>query len=100
MDEPKFIPDGNIRDINDRVPDDVDRLRPKSRRPFTVDSNSVTLRFLFEPRIPVESLHLVRPENVNSITVTYKKPKKTNEEVQVVEVNVLRYFESYDIVLI
>lgn len=86
MDEPKFIPDNNIRDNKGRVPDNVQRLRPGSKNPFTVDKDTVTIRFLFNPAIPVESLELIQPKNVDSITVTYRTPRKPNQDQPVVEV--------------
>jgi hypothetical protein len=94
MDEPKFIPDRNIRDKNNRVPENVDRLRPRNRRPYTVDTNTVTIRFLFEPAIPVESLKLINPDNVDSIEVTYISPRRPNQEVPVVEVIITLFNRS------
>jgi hypothetical protein len=87
MDEPKFVPDENIRDSNNRPIKDADNLRPRNNNPFTVDRNTVTIRFVFNPAIPAESLKLVRPNNVDSITVTFKRPRKDRPE-SVVEVSI------------
>ena len=77
MDRPKSIPRENIRDNNDRIPEGADNLRPSSDTPFTVDRNTVTIRFLFNPAIPVESLDVIQPRNVESITVYYIRPRST-----------------------
>ncbi|XP_053374145.1 uncharacterized protein LOC128546814 [Mercenaria mercenaria] len=77
MDEPKFIPDRNIRDNDNRPIKDADNLRPRNNNPFTVDRNTVTIRFVFNPAIPVESLKMIRPNNVDSITVTYISPRNS-----------------------
>lgn len=93
MDRPKSIPRENIRDNNDRIPQGAENLRPNAENPFTVDRNSFTVRFLFNPAIPVESLELIRPRNIEDITVSYVQPRN-NKRIPVVEVclNILYFF--------
>ena len=86
MDNPKYIPDRNIRNPNGRTPEDADRLRPSSRRPYTVDRNREIIRFLLSPARPIESLELVNPENVRDFTVRYIRPGRPGNPVTVVEV--------------
>ena len=88
MDNPKYIPDRNIRNPNGRTPEDADRLRPSSRRPYTVDRNREIIRFLLNPARPVESLELVNPENVRDFTVRYVRPGRPQNPVTVVEVQI------------
>ena len=86
MDEPQFIPNSNIRDNRNKVPKNVEKLRPRSKQPFSVDQNTYTLTFLFPSPIPVESVELQNPTNVESFTVTYTSPSRPNKDEPVAEV--------------
>jgi hypothetical protein len=87
MDDPQNIPDSNIIDETGKTPADVGRLRPTSRTPFSVNKRTYTIRFLFRPAIPVERLEVIRPDNVDSITVKYVSPSRPNSPVDVVTVS-------------
>jgi hypothetical protein len=91
MDRPKSIPRENIRDDNNRIPDGAENLRPNARNPFIVNRKSFTVRFLFNPAIPVESLELIKPNNIEDITVSYVRPG-SNKRIPVVEVFVYNFF--------
>jgi hypothetical protein len=96
MDEPQFIPNNNIRDDkDDKVPKDVENLRPDSNKPFSVNVDKITLKIWFMPAVRLASIRLISPENVDSITVWYIKPtSRTSREspvVQVIAVIILVY---------
>lgn len=94
MNEPQLIPADNIRtDDNNETPNRVkNNLRPNSDTPFTVDAESITMKFWFMPAIPIESVQLVTFKNVESITVSYIKPESAvSKEVKVVTVSILYY---------
>jgi hypothetical protein len=95
MDDPKNIPDSNIIDETGKTPADVGRLRPTSRTPFSVNKRTYTIRFLFRPAIPVERLEVIKPDNVDSITVKYVSPSRPNNPVDVVTVSSLYDSELY-----
>ena len=87
MDEPQYIPNKNIRDENDKVPDDVGMLRPDSNKPFSVNRNRILLKVWLMPARRLASVRLIRPDNVESITVWYIRPtSKTSRERPVAEV--------------
>ena len=87
MDEPQYIPNKNIRDENDKVPEDVGMLRPGSNKPFSVNRNKILLKVWLMPARRIASVRLIRPTNVDSITVWYIKPtSKTSRERPVAEV--------------
>jgi hypothetical protein len=71
MDEPLFMPRRNIRVDGNEAPEDIDNLRPNSRRPFEVDQDSVVIILWFMPAIPIESFRMVTFDNVESITVWF-----------------------------
>jgi hypothetical protein len=94
MDEPQFIPNNNIRDDkDDKVPKDVENLRPDSKKPFSVNVDKITLKIWFMPAVRLASIRLISPDNVDSITVWYIKPtSRTSRESPVVQViSFLRY---------
>ena len=94
MNEPQLIPADNIRtDNNNETPNRVkNNLRPNSETPFTVNDESITLKFWFMPAIPIESVQLVTSDNVKSITVSYIKPESAvSRAVKVVTVRILYY---------
>ena len=87
MDEPQYIPNKNIRDENDKVPEDVGMLRPGSNRPFSVNRNTILLKVWLMPARRLASVRLIRPDNVEYITVWYIRPtSKTSRERPVAEV--------------
>ena len=94
MNEPQLIPADNIRtDNNNETPNRVkNNLRPNSETPFTVNDESITLKFWFMPAIPIESVQLVTSDNVGLITVSYIKPESAvSNDINVVTVRILYY---------
>lgn len=91
MDEPQYIPNENIKDPNDRVPNNVNGLRPGNKNPFTVNRPTYTVRLLFQPAIPAESLKLIRPTNVDTLSVWYISPRRPNSRIEVVDVSVFAF---------
>ena len=85
MDDPQYIPDENIDDGGNSEP--VSRLRPSTNKPYSVDRRTITIKFTFVRPMPLESVRLINPENVQSITITYDAPGRPNTEIPVVEVH-------------
>ncbi|XP_052806624.1 uncharacterized protein LOC128235873 [Mya arenaria] len=83
MDEPQYIPDDKIVDVDDETPDDVGKLRPNSNRPFVADKNKLIIKFWFMPAVPVESVRLPTADNVDYFTVSYLRPRQGTPEVVV-----------------
>lgn len=89
MDDPQFIPDNMIKVDGKMMPDSPGNLRPDSARPFRVNQNRITVRFTFQPSVPVESVRLPTSMNVESFTVEYVRPSRPNDKVPVADVSLL-----------
>lgn len=88
MDDPLYIPNRNIRYEDDEIPDRVQRLRPDSENPFSVNKGTVTLKVWFMPAVRISSFKVIKPENVESITVWYiKSTSRTSKSRPVVQVS-------------
>jgi hypothetical protein len=88
MDDDQLIPNNNIVDENNDVPDDVEMLRPNSRRPFSVKRNKITLKFWLMPERRIASIKLINPVGVQSIAVWFIRPSlRASKERAVVKVS-------------
>jgi hypothetical protein len=99
MDNPQLIPDSNI-EVNDEVaPENIADIRPDSRNPFRVTTNTVTIRFIFENITPLASISLPTSTNVASMTVTFVQPgprRRPVVRVQVSRMFVVLYYSLKD----